>query len=383
MAAEPNDDARDAGLRVDGLVSVAVRGLRGMYLPATHEFVQTVRGVAGADGPQTVPEGTNLRYAAIAALGLHHTDEATQREVLHGDTAAALTGHLSAQSRRATDPGAVALVAWAAAEVDGRHDRVAFDRLRQWLSSGKPLPTVDLSWMLSAAVAARPLGDVGDVVAETRRRLLASQGPFGIFPHVLPAQSQGRWRSHVGCYADQVYPVQALARLAAATGDEAAITAANACAARICRLQGPGGQWWWHYDVRDGSVVEGFPVYSVHQHAMGPMALFDLLAGGGEDHRREIDAGLRWMSTHPEVFGELVDERHGVIWRKAGRRERAKIVRKVSAITTSLRPGTHLPGLNAAFPPVIIDRECRPYELGWLLYAWLSPSSTGPGGRRG
>ena len=23
------------------------------------------------------------------------------------------------------------------------------------------------------------------------------------------------------------------------------------------------------------------------------------------------------------------------------------------------------------FPPGPIDYECRPYELGWLLYAWL------------
>ena len=24
------------------------------------------------------------------------------------------------------------------------------------------------------------------------------------------------------------------------------------------------------------------------------------------------------------------------------------------------------------FPPVRVDYECRPYELGWLLYAWLA-----------
>jgi hypothetical protein len=40
-------------------------------------------------------------------------------------------------------------------------------------------------------------------------------------------------------------------------------------------------------------------------------------------------------------------------------------------VTTALRPGLHLPGLDRAFPPDLIDHECRPYELGWLLYAWL------------
>ena len=118
--------------------------------------------------------------------------------------------------------------------------------------------------------------DVAAVAALGRDRLLEAQGPTGVFPHALPASSLGRLRAHVGCFADQVYPIQALARLAAADGDAVAMGAANRCAAAICAVQGSAGQWWWHYDARDGSVVERFPVYSVHQHAMAPMALFDL-----------------------------------------------------------------------------------------------------------
>jgi hypothetical protein len=26
--------------------------------------------------------------------------------------------------------------------------------------------------------------------------------------------------------------------------------------------------------------------------------------------------------------------------------------------------------LDLIFPPGVVDRECRPFELGWLLYAW-------------
>ena len=52
-------------------------------------------------------------------------------------------------------------------------------------------------------------------------------------------------------------------------------------------------------------------------------------------------------------------------------------MRALSAVATALKPGVHLPWLEAAFPPNQVDYECRPYELGWLLYAWLSG-----GGRR-
>jgi hypothetical protein len=257
--------------------------------------------------------------------------------------------------------------------VTGGLDTALFDDLRDWLRPSHALPTVDVAWMLSAAVAAGS-ADVQDVVDVARDRLLKEQGSCGLFPHALPAGSQGRWRAHVGCFADQVYPVQALARLAATIDDDEALRAANRAADRICELQGPDGQWWWHYDVRNGSVVEGFPVYSVHQHAMGPMTLLDLADAGGGDHRREIAAGLGWLRSHPEVVDELIDPGHEVIWRKVGRRERGKAVRRLNALTTSARPGFRLPGLDLAFPAVAIDRECRPYELGWLLYTWLRPS---------
>jgi hypothetical protein len=91
---------------------------------------------------------------------------------------------------------------------------------------------------------------------------------------------------------------------------------------------------------------------------------------------------VRWLDDHPEVDAQLVSEEHGVIWRKVARREPKKAVRAISAITTAIRPGLHLPGLNTVFPTTHVDYECRPYEFGWLLYAWLSGGMVaGLGGR--
>ena len=47
-------------------------------------------------------------------------------------------------------------------------------------------------------------------------------------------------------------------------------------------------------------------------------------------------------------------------------------MRAISALTTAAKPGLKVPGIDRLFPPGYIDKECRPYELGWLLYAWLS-----------
>lgn len=364
-----------AGAQVRRLLKVARRGLPLAYDTDTGEFAQTVR-LTGGPGVPPRREGTNLRYAAMAALGLSRLGVDEQRAVLGGTTAAELARATGVLAREQHDPGAVALAAWAVAEAAGTIDTALFARLGATISSGRPLDTVTLSWIVTATVAAG--GDLLTMGSAMSQRLLEAQGAAGIFPHVVPASSQNRWRRHVGSFADQVYPLQALARMSRASGDTTLLEAAELTAGRICDLQGRDGQWWWHYDARTGDVVERYPVYSVHQHAMAPMTLFDLEDAGGTDRTTQIVRGLRWIDRHPEVDEPLVADALGLVWRKAGRRERAKAVRRISAVTTAIRPGTHLPGLDRMFPVDRVDHECRPYELGWLLYAWLPARGAEP-----
>ncbi|GGU06964.1 hypothetical protein [Nocardioides albus] len=359
--------------RVTQLVALAVRGLATAYDPVTATFAQTVRGVTSADGVTVVREGTSLRYAAMAALGLSRLTAAQQRSVLDGRTAADIALQVAGQAITSDDPGEIALAAWAAAEVADTHADALLRRLAALITSGAPIATVAGAWALTAAVKAAPHGDTEPTIDAASALLRRHLGPRAVYPHALPPSSQQRWRAHVGSFADQVYPLQALALGARLTGETWMLQAADRTAQRLCDLQGPTGQWWWHYDVRDGSVVEDYPVYSVHQHAMAPMVLHDLRECGGADHRASITSGLSWLRTHPETVEELISDRFGLIWRKVGRREPPKAARALGAVTTGVRPGLHLPGIDRLFPAGVVDHECRPYELGWLLYAWLSP----------
>lgn len=364
-------DPQDVGEYVDDLVAIAERGLSQMHSHGGTRFVQTSRGIRTPQGSVLRGEGDSLRYAAIAALGLARLPTQAQHDVLAGGTAIAVAETAAMRAQGDRDPGAVALSAWAAAEVAGAYRPELFNELLAVLKSADPVPTVDVAWMITAAVAAADRGDTTDVRDRAAARLAEAQGDQGLFPHTLPAKASGRLRAHVGSFADQVYPLQAFARLAAATASSESLSAANRTAKRLCDLQGPAGQWWWHYDARTGAVVEKYPVYSVHQHAMAPMVLLDLRSAGGDDHSENITRGVNWLRIHPEVMDELVSSVHGVVWRKVGRREPKKATRSLGAVTTSIYPGLHLPGLNLLFPAERIDYECRPYELGWLLYAWL------------
>jgi hypothetical protein len=355
---------------VKDFIDLSKRGLPRMF--TSGYFVHTVRSVATPTGTVMQLEGDNLRYAATCALGLACVDVEMQRRILGGSTAADLALSTVARAERVTnDPGVVALAAWAAAEAADHYAARLFEKLENIFATNQPLATVDCGWTLIAAVAALHLADTASLAKKAKDLLIAYQGALGLFPHMLPPRSAVKLRAHVGSFADQVYPMQGLARYSVAMEDPAALQAANACGDRICNLQGPAGQWWWHYDARHGTVVEGYPVYSVHQHGMGPMALLDLRDAGGADHLRSIVSGLEWIDRHPEVSGSMIDEQENVIWRKAGRREPRKVVRVVSALTTATHPGMKLPGLDTIFPPNQLDRECRPYELGWLIYAWL------------
>ena len=187
--------------------------------------------------------------------------------------------------------------------------------------------------------------------------------------HQGDPQSPSSCRSHVASFADQVYSMQALSRYHRFFGDPEALAAADSRADRVCGLQGEAGQWWWHYDLRAGTVVEGYPVYSVHQDAMGPMALLDLCDGGGGD-RAEVRRGLDWMRLSPEVGRSLVDESLYVIWRKVGRAA-GKSQRTIRAGLSRVYPGLRAAWLDSVFRPSAIDFECRPYHLGWVLYTWL------------
>lgn len=362
--------------RVEELTVLAQRGLAQMHDKGGRAFAQTARGHLSPTGSVLRLEGENVRYSGMAALGLSRLTVADQKMVLAGSTVADLVAETAKRANGHQDPGAIAMACWASAEVSSTFEAGLFDQLGARIDTGEPLPTVDAAWILTAAIAARNLGDTARLRERVADLLAEHQGGGGLYPHVLPGRAAGKFRGHIGSFADQVYPLQAFARLAGAIGDAGALESANRTAETLCRLQGSAGQWWWHYDSRTGGIVERFPVYSVHQHAMAPMVLFELREAGGRDFGAEIALGLDWLHTHPEVMDELVSPTHGVIWRKVGRREPPKAARSVSAVTTSLRPGLHVPGLDLAFPATKIDYECRPYELGWLLYAWLSASKS-------
>lgn len=349
---------------VASLRALAVRSLRRMYVPEERVFIFCLR--RGEDGAVR-PEGRSRRYTAITIVGLALEEAVTVHEVLGDHSLSSVYDKLLETVSTETNLGDVALTHWAGTAIDHPGRAKALARLLELAPAEGAHHTVELAWVVTALSLdpERPAPELRDAVAN---RLIASQNE-SIFPHVVGGT--GGLRAHVACFADLVYPIQALAHHARATGNDKSLASARACGEYICREQGPAGQWWWHYDHRTGKVIEGYPVYAVHQDAMAPMALFDLQRATGQSYDAGIRRGLEWLARSPEIGGaSLVDSQADLIWRKVARKEPKKLARSIQAVASGIHPELRAPGLDALLPPGAIDHEDRPYHLGWLLYAF-------------
>lgn len=345
----------------------ALKALARMFRPREQVFAFRLRRDQGQD----VLEGISRRYTAIALIGLADEPDSVVSGILAGQSAHAVCNQLLEDIGLAEDLGEVALTLWAARAL--RHPRAAeaVRHLRWRHPVNASCRTVELAWSLTALVAPGDDATDEELARALAGRLTASfHERSGLFPH-WPHGSHAAWlRAHVSCFADLVYPIQALSHYHRLTGDMAALAAARRCADRICRLQGPAGQWWWHYDVRVGRVIERYPVYAVHQDGMAPMALLAIQDASGMDYMAPIAHGMAWLARPPEIPGSLIDPAAGVIWRKVARHEPRKLVRRGQALVSRLHPALRLPGMDWLFRARDIDFECRPYHMGWILHAW-------------
>jgi hypothetical protein len=284
--------------------------------------------------------------------------------------------------------GDFALLLWAAAE-SGRDDCNKFAKMlvQHWPDGQQTCNAVELGWIVQSLVRLGEVAGLNSEVSEAlkaaRKKLLGLYNPSSrLFARHNRPGLCGLLSRRIACFADQVYPILALANYGRRFHDSQSSDTAVAVAETICRLQGPMGQWWWHYDVQTGKVAEEYPVFSVHQHGMAPMALLAIDETASTDHTKYIEAGLMWLTGQNELSLTMIQPQQGVVWRDIYRREIGKMFRFV-------RGGLSLAGLNRAHRLMggrwlghVVNTECRPYELGWLLYAWAGELAEIPNKRR-
>jgi len=348
------------GSATSELLALAIRGLERMYDPQKGLFCHRLRKTS--DG--LVREGISQRYTIMTLLGLLRAQAAGLASPFDVEEAIDL---LFEDTSWIDNIGDLGLLLWLCAATSGQRLRqfhTMFDVSGSFVrySDARRHLTMELSWFLTGLVAASKAGHTADLeplANQTYQLVLRNQGRHGLFGHMARWHSlAGVVRGRVGSFADQVYPIFAMAHFSQVFGNGEARDRALRCANAICGSQGPLGQWWWHYDSVTGRVVEHYPVYSVHQHGMAPMALLALEETSGADFQKHIQSGLRWITGANELHKDMQDQDVGVAWR---------CIQPPKSISTKIH------GLMRKEPlqdSLQVLYECRPYELGWLLYAF-------------
>jgi hypothetical protein len=352
---------------IQQLRSIAIHSLARMYRPEDRLFAFRLR----KNGQSEFLDGVSRRYTAIALIGLAGEDEHIVKQALGDHSLTDVCDHLLNNIDTMEDLGEVALTTWAARMI--KHPRIhkAIEALRRFDPAKIIYPTIELSWALTALVIESD--EVTDMILAKgfAEALMDSfNRKTAIFPHGPIRKGLSALCSHVSCFADFVYPIQALSYYYQATKEKRAAEIACQCAGRMCELQGSDGQWWWHFDFRTGRVLERYPVYSVHQDSMVPMALLALCRACGQDHSASIEKGLRWLVQPAEKTDSLIDQEHNAIWRSVARREPGRLVIGLQSAISYVHSSIRMPGVDLLFPPVSIDYESRPYHMGWILHAW-------------
>lgn len=340
-------------------VELANRGLTAMYDSDRHLFCHRVQAVDG----QIRREGISQRYTVMTLLGLFQAQSAgleiffDPKEIF-----SALTRNLD----WIDNVGDIGLFFWLCAVQEPNLVPAFASRLRlsDALESYSGCDrSMEIAWLLTGLAHIRLANadfECSELAGRTFSLLSEMQGRSGAFGHLkLGTSVASLFRSGIGSFADQVYPIMALSKYAIAFGSDEALNRAISCAEVICREQGPLGQWWWHYDSDSGKAIGRYPVYSVHQHGMGPMALLALSNAAKLDFVEPITRGLNWISQTNELNYNMCDDEAAIIWRSIYQPTTTKYSSRVLAML----------GVPTASGPLTVLHECRPYELGWLLYA--------------
>jgi hypothetical protein len=344
------------------LVRYALAGLRRCWMPEAGRWSHKYH-LDGRDMPNESRPYSDIYYSINVLLGLARVREALAAEPY--DVPLLFRSLCEEMPRHRMRNGAWGMALWAAAELGLDAPAVAANRLRPLAAGVDALSgwtAQDLGLTLSGAVAQLRYDRTWMPLAAGLRDLLLARfkGPGDLF-----RDSGNGPRRYVASFATQVYATLALYQFGEATGDLAALAAANACVTKLLALQGPFGEWPWFYEPRQEKVLDQYEVYSVHQHGMAPAILHHADDHGVAGARAAKARGFEWILSNNEMgVSMLVPSLHLIYRSQARRGIQGHRVARLLRVVLPVSDG------QAAIGDLRLTQEMRSYEFGWLLWAF-------------
>jgi hypothetical protein len=317
------------------------------------------------------PDATSRKHTIIALLGLQRLAESGER--LPFDITSIRNAVLE-DTKWVRSFGDLGLLAWFTAECVPERlvsllNEFDFGKALDTHPDNQQSATQKLAWFLTGISHARltspgALPDLTDIAVDTYHSLQNNQSVGGLFGG---GGSSGFLQqilgNRFGTFADQIFAIYALTAFARAFQIEEPLESALSCANSVRALQGELGQWWFLYDKEACRIVNRYPVCSVHQDGLAPMALLALGDITGQSFHEPVHKGLSWIAGANEIEADLRSSDQGFIWDSIGRKSTAARYQEAALSFVNVSRDPQREGLR-------IQYEARPDHFGWLLYAF-------------
>ena len=353
---------------INELVQLSIHGLNDFYNENYLEFSE--RKIL--NNKTATFEGVNTRYTLINLIGLHKAESNNFKISLK--TKIDLKTILRNQITNLTyykSAGDIGLLLWATSlispdEIHTILPKINFNNILNIYKDARTKTTMELSWLLIGILMASTFSQtfkisICNLPSKLYKLIRNNYGGNGIFGHVSNESLSGKLRSSAGNFADQVYPIYAFVLFSKLMKHEEALLIAEQTAQKICKLQGDRGEWMCHYNVKNGDVISKYPIYSIQQDALAPIALYSIQTATGKNYEKYIFKGFDWL-TENSLNTDMVSNEHNVIWDGIGP---DKTYRKVKSTLSNL-------GIIKIieYKKLKVFKECSSFHLGWLLYAF-------------
>ena len=352
------------------LGSASATLLRCMYDPDRALFAFSSRlGDRGVehtfDHPQTI------RYTINTLLGIQRAAKSDGEDPLLQGSGWMVDRFLELHLEQTSNPADLGLLLLLLAE-GGRDEQLlsqVVDRISATLESRSAgaFTIQELGWMLwGSSVAAR----LGAPKAEE-----VAHGVFGLVDErfvdpesLLARHNLSRQRSRVVSFGGTVYFLRSVYEYGILSGTPRPARLFESGVRAMLELQGPRGEWPWMISVRTGIPLDFYPVFGVHQDSMAMLFLLPALDDGLVDVESAIARSLAWSLGDNEL-GEPMYGRDRFFAYRSIRRDQL-LFRERRFARSLARALVDRPGSLTGRRGVAVNRECRSYHLGWILYAW-------------
>jgi hypothetical protein len=357
---------RDKSASVNSpLVDYALKGLELCWLPEYGRWSH-IYHLDNRDRPnESVPE-SDVFYTLNVLLGLARVPRVPRSIDLSGT----FQRNASQLVTRPVSEYAFGVALWTAAELrlelPGqvlRHiDAMLSDKANWW-----PFRAQDLGMILVGVAAQAKLDPKkwSPLAAELFALLVDRyHSPSGLF-----YDAAFGLRRRFASFATQTYLTLACYSYGELVNDMRAIEIANTCTRKLIVRQGPNGEWPWFFDAARGLVVDFYEVYSVHQCGMAPAFLERAEQHGVSEARSAVVKGFNWILGQNQLAVPMLSpDLHLTIRSQVRRGELySKKWRALRALGNSIL-GREAGLIDPA--GLQLRRECRSYELGWILWSF-------------